>query len=354
MKWMLWMMGAGLGFAAPVTVFESGKNGYHTFRIPAVVRGGDGEILAFAEGRKTSAADHGDIDLVLRRSTDGGKTWGDLRLVAEEGDDAKIAIGNPAPVLDRGSGVVHLLFCRNNARVFHISSKDGGRSWSERRELTQSVKRDGWGWYATGPGHGIQLEEGRNANRLVVACDYRLGGPGKDAGPNGAHALISDDGGVTWRIGAAAGSEDGVHPNETTCVELKPRDGASVVYFNTRDQGGPAKGTRGEAWSIDGGESFRGGRFVNEPEFVCPVVQGSLLRIGGRIWFSCPNDSGKRRNLSLWSSDDDAETWSEPRTIVKGPSAYSDLVELDSGGIGLISEEGDRSPYERIVFRTVK
>jgi len=340
--------------AEPVTVFESGDGGYHTYRIPAVVRTVAGELLAFAEGRKDSAADHGDIDLVLRRSEDGGKTWGEMRVVAEEGGEAKIAIGNPAPVVDRRSGTVHLLFCRNNDRVFHLSSADGGRSWSERREITAEVKREAWGWYATGPGHGIQLERGAQAGRLVVACDYRLGSGGRDAGPNGAHAVISDDGGRTWRIGATADAADGVNPNETSCVELAPRDGNSVLHFNTRDQHGPATGTRAVALSTDGGESFRGGKFVAAPEFECPVVQGSLLRVGDRIWFSCPNHPSKRERLSLWWSEDGATTWNGPDERIAGPAAYSDLVELGGGALGVLAECGDAGAYERIVFLEVR
>ena len=56
-------------------VFTAGQDGYHTYRIPAIVVTTNGTVLAFCEGRKNGRGDSGDIDTLLRRSTDGGKTW---------------------------------------------------------------------------------------------------------------------------------------------------------------------------------------------------------------------------------------------------------------------------------------
>lgn len=110
---------------APVFVetvpFVSGQSGYNTYRIPALVRSTNGTLLAFCEGRKNSGSDSGDIDIVLRRSTNNGATWLPMTLVQEEGGGASITIGNPAPVVDETTGKIHLLFCRNNARVFRRS-----------------------------------------------------------------------------------------------------------------------------------------------------------------------------------------------------------------------------------------
>ena len=81
-------------------IYESGKQGYHTYRIPALVVTNNGTLLAFCEGRKTSRGDHGDIDLMLRRSSDSGRTWDQQRIIHEEGDTEKITIGNPCAVVD--------------------------------------------------------------------------------------------------------------------------------------------------------------------------------------------------------------------------------------------------------------
>ena len=98
-------------------VFVSGQDGYNTYRIPAIARTTNGTLLAFCEGRKTSSSDAGDIDVVLRRSTNNGASWEPMQVVTEEGTNAAITIGNPAPVVDETTGHIFLLFCRNNSRV---------------------------------------------------------------------------------------------------------------------------------------------------------------------------------------------------------------------------------------------
>src|SRR5687767_1038259 len=96
--------------AAPVDVFVSGQEGYHTFRIPSLLLTPKGTLLAFAEGRKNGRSDSGHIDLVLKRSTDSGRTWSAIEVVAS---DAPNTIGNPCPVVDRETGTIWLLLTRN-------------------------------------------------------------------------------------------------------------------------------------------------------------------------------------------------------------------------------------------------
>src|SRR5215813_2825807 len=91
---------------AQVDVFRSGEGGYHTYRIPALIVSAKGTLLAFCEGRRNSAADAGDIDLLLRRSFDGGKTWAAVQKLADFGEDT---IGNPTPVIERKSRAIILL-----------------------------------------------------------------------------------------------------------------------------------------------------------------------------------------------------------------------------------------------------
>lgn len=332
--------------------FVAGQGGYHTYRIPAMVRTTNGTLLAFCEGRKSSASDSGDIDLVLRRSTDNGASWGPLLLVQEEGGSASITIGNPAPVVDETTGAIHLLFCRNNDRVFHTVSTDDGQSWSARDEITAAVKPGNWDWYATGPGHGMQLQRGAQAGRLVIPADHVT-----TNGLHGAQAIYSDDHGVTWHLGATTDGGSGVNPNETACVELTggTANEGSRIYFNSRDQAGSAPGNRSEGWSADGGTSFAGA-FTNRTAFVCPVVQGSLLRwfaadagdAGNRLLFACPNDASARIQLAVWSSTNEAVAWSTPKVIYAGPSAYSDMARAADGNAALLYEKGAASPYETI------
>src|SRR6476620_7039006 len=187
-----WVLGAEISTA---TVFKAGQDGYHTYRIPAMVRAKNGDLLAFAEGRKNSASDHGDIDIVLKRSSDEGKTRGALQIIQDEDADpkAKVWIGNPTPIVDQSDpkhpGRIWLVFTRSNARMLVTSSDDNGKTWSQRREITQSAGKANWDWYAAGPVHGIQLERGPHAGRLIAPCDQQI----KSTKRWGSHIGYSDD-----------------------------------------------------------------------------------------------------------------------------------------------------------------
>lgn len=355
-------------------VFVAGNEGYNVYRIPAIIRAANGDLLAFCEAR--TGGDASEIDLVMKRSTDQGNSWSELQVVQEssefkslfDGEIPPITVGNPAPVVDLldpdHPGRIWLPFTVENDRVFVTRSDDQGANWSEPREITSDVKLDAWGWYATGPVHSIQIQNGPHRGRLVIPADHRLGDKGADRGPLGAQAILSDDHGLSWRLGAVDASyEDGLNANETTVVELS--DG--TLYFNTRDQNGEATGTRGEAWSSDGGESFasrasnwksfRPASAVLDP----PVVQCALLRVGNRLLFSGPDENGPtgkgRSDLRVRFSDDDGQSWMDGPLVHTGPAAYSDLVLLDAGNVGVLFEAGDvgqKNAYQRIVFVAVR
>ena len=186
------MLAAEVAAPDEANVFLSGSSGggsegYDTYRIPSVIETAKGTLLAFCEGRKKNRSDSGDIDLVLKRSGDGGKTWSDLQVVWGEGTDTW---GNPCPVIDRASGNISLLltwnrgdkkesaiepgFSEDSRRVFVMHSTDGGQTWSKPANITEQVKKPEWNWFATGPGAGIQLAHGTYAGRLVIPCDHKV------------------------------------------------------------------------------------------------------------------------------------------------------------------------------------
>lgn len=332
--------------AAPqeTTVFTAGEEGYHTYRIPAVVITKQGTVLAFCEGRKSGRADDGDIDLVLKRSIDNGQTWGKLELVYEEGVDKPITIGNPAPVVDQKDGVIWLPFCRNNDRVFVTSSDDDGETWSKPTEITSSVKADDWTWYATGPVHGIQLTQGKQAGRLLIPCDHRVAkGPWDQAGRS--HTIYSDDHGKTWQRGEPTDWA----MNECTVAELADGD----VLLNMRSY--RKQGCRASATSSNGGVTWS--ECKNETSLPEPVCQGSLLRYTATkpegesfLLFCNPASTKSRDHLTLRTSRDEGQSWSKGLVLCDGSSAYSDLVELPDGSVGVLYERDD---YKKIAFRVV-
>jgi sialidase-1 len=337
-------------------VYKSGEGGYHTYRIPAIVRAANGALLAFAEGRKNAVADHGDIDIVLKRSTDAGRTWGLLQQVQDEwsAPTAKVWIGNPTPVVDMKDpdhpGRIWLMFTRSNERVFVTFSDDHGTTWSERRDISATAMRRRWNWCATGPVHGIQLQRGEHAGRLIIPSDHRERGEESW----GAHIVYSDDHGATWKIGAVdtRRAPAPLHPNENVAVELV--DGR--LYVNARDQHGTDPATRAVAYSSDGGLSYDA-PFAPERQIITPVVQNSAIRLAAIdrgdernvLVYSCPGDAKQRRHLTILLSFDEGATWPSKTVLHRGPVAYSDLIDLDGRQIGVIYEAGQKL-YEEIVF----
>lgn len=344
--------------------FRAGREGYASFRIPAVVRTDSGTLLAFCEGRVGSQEDFGNIDVVLKRSSDGGRTWGSLQVVAQNG--ANLA-GNPAPVV-LDTGRILLVHVRNAAaatedairrgkvsaangrRIWVQHSDDDGLTWSAPREITGQVKKAGWRWYATTPGHAVQISTGR----VVVPANHSLPPTGTDNGTegkyNGGHCLLSDDLGQTWRIGYVDDNTDGyVNVNETTAAELP--DGR--LYFNTRNDS-PSPGTRADAHSLDGGQSLVK-PFRPQAGLVGPVVECSVLqlRTPDVLLFSGPADPGFRALMTVRRSRDAGLTWQDAYTVDGLPAAYSDLVRVDDGTVGLLYETGDFSAYETITFRRI-
>lgn len=332
-----------------VDVYVAGHGAYHTYRIPAIVRTLQGTLLAFCEGRKQGPQDWGDIDLLVKRSTDGGLSWSDPIVVADFGADT---VGNPAPVLDRTTGVVWLLMTSNpgnvrepdiqpglsgpTRRVWVTFSKDDGRSWAPPREITAEVKLADWSWYATGPVNGIQLRNGR----LVIPCDH-VRGPSRPHPQRYSHVVYSDDHGTSWRLGGSVGPDC----NESTVVELS--DG--TLMLNMRSYAG--RNRRAVAVSRAGGLSW------SEPWFdetlIEPVCQASLLRVDrdSRVWLLFSNPASTERVcMTVRASLDEGRSWVHSRILHAGPAAYSNLVEVNEATIGVLYERGSTHPYERISF----
>ncbi|MFK4068294.1 exo-alpha-sialidase [Streptomyces sp. NPDC029674] len=338
--------------------------GYACFRIPAVVRTTKGTLLAFAEGRVNDCGDAGDIDLVLKRSHDGGRTWGPLQVVNEGAGDTH---GNPAPVVDRESGRILLAETYNTGRTDgkncdvpcdrtpHLQySDDDGRSWSAPRDLSDQILPEHWNsWYATGPVHGLQLTRGRHAGRLVFTANTETWDGGRVTA-NHAALIVSDDGGDHWKIGAtdsypipAAGTFR-QKPSEMTVTE-RP-DGA--IHVSGREQDGTDLGHRTQTVSRDGGDSFAA-PFRAIPDLYTPQVQGSTLQFGNRMLLACPGDPDRRRTMQIRSSYDGGRTWDSVdrgTTVTTDWSGYSDMVRADGTHVGLMYEGGAVDARDEIRF----
>lgn len=334
-----------------VAVFEAGELGIHTYRIPALVVAANGDLLAFAEARHGSRSDTGDIDLVMKRSRDGGRTWSAMQTVWDDGTNV---CGNPCPVVVEETGEVVLLATHNlghdheseiiaqtsegTRTVWVLRSTDHGETWSAPQEITADTKQADWTWYATGPGAGIQLTRGAHAGRLVIPCDHIEA----DTKRYYSHVIVSDDGGATWQLGGTTPRDQ---VNECEVVELE--DGRLLLNMRNYDR---QQRTRQQAWSTDGGMSWRDQRHV--PELVEPICQASIRRFAwagpgqaGILLFSNPASRDGRQAMTVRASFDDGATWPWSALLDPGPAAYSCLQPLPDGSVLCLYEAG---PYREI------
>lgn len=340
-----------------VDVFVPKQDGFASIRIPSVIATTKGSLLAFAEGRAADA-DQAKNRILLKRSTDHGKTWSKVQVIATDGDRA---LNNPCAVVDRKTGLVLLMYQSYPAgisersgkivpgyegdsivRNFLVTSDDDGVTWSKPRDVTRSTKREKTvTTIAGGPGIGVQLQNGKHAGRIAFPFNE---------GPFGVwniYAVYSDDGGKTWAMGEVAPgalvdrgkSGKSSLVNEAQFVELA--DGS--LRFNVRRWSG--KALRKTTVSKDGGQTWSAVEDV--PEQVDPGCMGSILRhSSGALIYSGPQ-STKRQNGTIFVSRDDGKSWPIKRALQTGPFAYSCLVEVADRSLGCLYEAENTS---KIVF----
>ena len=347
-------------------LWVGGQDGYQTYRIPALAVTANGTVLAFCEGRKAGMSDTGDIDLLVKRSTDNGRTWSPQQIVW---NDAGNTCGNPVPVVDRQTGTIWLLMAwnrgedsgeqitartsRDTRRVFVTGSNDDGLSWSAPREITGAVKHPDWTWYATGPGGGIQIEHGPHRGRLVIPCNHIEAATGQSY-QNYSNVFYSDDHGKRWQLGGRT-PQPGV--NECQVVELPGgrlllnmrnyHDYTKKVYDSKRE--------RQVSFSDDGGMTWTAPR--PDPALIEPVCQGAIHRCcwaadgtPGVLLLSNPASRSERVNMTVRASFDEGDTWPVSHVIHPGPSGYSDLAVLANGEIACVFEAGEKHCVEQIRF----
>jgi len=348
---------------ASSVVFARGTDNHDCYRIPTIVKANNGDLLAFAEGRNDGASwcnDLGKIDLVMKRSLDGGKSWGPLNTVITAFGDVK---GNPAPIVIPGSNRIVLLStmqCFTSpgcGRIPRVSiSDDNGAHWDAPKTLTTELGfSTAPGWLATGPSHGIVLKRGPHAGRLVAGMSYS----------NIGALIYSDDKGSTWHLGATdKPTSSAMNPQEISVTELN--DGR--VYAAARNQANDGAdrrclndGTNNRAFAIssDSGETFSQ-KFTFATDLVASVVEGSTGRMsatdtGGkynRLLFAAPSLCGARKELRVHSSFDEGANWTGTAgsLLVWGEdAAYSDMVPLSESSAGVIFEAGTGGEYRNSI-----
>ena len=361
-------------------VFVSGTDGYKTFRIPAIIKAPDGELLAFCEGRRNGASDFGNIQIVLKKSPDNGKTWTPLRVVAS---NDTLQTDNAAPVIDftdpkYPKGRIFLFYNTGNVseaklrrgfgvrEVWYKTSVDNGESWSAPVNITLQVHKpkqprfnkaynftEDWRSFANTPGHAIQLTSGKYKGRLYIAANHSAGEPQNNYVDGRAFGYYSDDHGKTFKISNDVSAPGG---NEVMAVELSK----NKLMLNIRNQKGDVR-QRIIAISDNGGHSWDTTYF--DKQLPDPICQGSILAVGEKngqteLAFCNDADTARMNNLTLKISSDGGRNWTKSFILAKAPegykgdySAYSDLVKLSDGTVGVLYEKDN---YKEIVFRLVE
>jgi sialidase-1 len=376
----LFLLLVNLALGQEVAVFTSGTEGHKSYRIPAIIQLKNKELLAFAEGRVNNSGDFGDINIVMKRSADKGKTWSPVTILVNY---ASLQAGNPAPVVDmfdpeHPRGVVYLFYNTGNnhegevrkgkglREVWYIRSTDQGKSWSDAVNITLQAHRpfqptanpayqfkEDWRTYANTPGHAFQFQHGVYKGRIFVAANHTAGDPQPQYRDCSAHGFYSDDHGKTFKLST---NVDIPGSNETMAAELSN----GRMMMSIRNQRGDIK-QRILAYSSNGGASWDTAYF--DAALPDPVCQGSIITLGFKkgkaIIASCnAADEKKRDNLTLRISYDEGKTWGKSIVIDKSAdekkrewAAYSDLVVIDKKTVGDFYE---RNGYAEIVFKPIR
>ncbi|GGA65075.1 neuraminidase [Edaphobacter acidisoli] len=337
-------------------LWKAGTDGYETFRIPGVVATARGTILAYAVGRRfLKDGDWSDSDIFFRRSDDDGSTWSRAYRVA---GNSHGVTDNPVAIADRRRGVIHLLYQHNYAQVFYMRSDDDGKSFTRPTDITSALvgirAKFDWTVVALGPGHAIQLRNGRLLVPVWMAEGGSIGNGRRRHSPTAITTLYSDNDGRTWHHGEiiAVNSPDLPNPNEMQVVQLA--DGN--IMANIRSGG--KQMLRAVAISPDGISHWTAPHF--DKHLYDPICAAAIVRYGkdptsGRnlMLFTNPDSQslvgrssrshGLRRNLVLKMSENGGGTWPASRLLHEGSAGYSDIAVAPDKMIYVIYEGAFKS-----------
>ena len=331
-------------------LFSTGDNDILAFNTPGLVTTTKGTVLAIAEERSLQL-DTSSYGIVMRRSTDGGVTWSAISTIYAIAPGGSSTVGGPTAVVDATTGTILVLFSKDSTNILVSSSSDDGLTWSAPVDITSSVKvtdagnpnpaaypNTPWGMYNVGPGHGIQLQNGSHAGRILIDANHWLA---SDPNQFWSNVIYSDDHGQTWHLGGGL-DQSTPQNNQTTensMVELP--DGS--IYMVVRDYQTPT--IHGYSRSTDGGMTWSS--VLANPNLTTGLVEASLLRLDANtLLFAAPDTSdGTRHQLTIWVSHDNASTWVKTKVIDFGASSYSDmtLIGPDTALIAYISGDDLRS-----------
>ncbi len=348
-------------FCSEEIIFQGGTNGYHSFRIPAIIKSSSGTLIAFCEGRKNNSHDYGDIDVVFRRSIDNGTTWGPLELLFSKHGGA---CGNPTPVVDFETGAIWIFMSYNDEfhsqrggngyeqinewgdrRVYSNVSYNNGVSWNDLQNRTSELVPPEYCWDAVGPGNGIQIQFGMHKGRLLIPAIGRN--------------IYSDDHGITWDyLRTNPGTSEGtivelcngdLMRNDRGACKMDEQDCTLVVNCEWKNRKRRQISTSG-----DGGVSWS--PWESDEQLFDPNCQGSIIRYTAsyppRLLFINPASTKARWKMRVRISYDEGKTWPIQRYLDPDLGGYSSLTKTADLMVASLQEIGaDSLGRHSIIFR---
>jgi len=337
-----------------VAVRKAGDNEVHTYRIPGLITTDQGTMIAVYDNRYTGTGDlPGNIDVGMSRSIDGGKTWEPMKVIMDMGTPhANNGVGDPAILFDpiakrlwvaalwsKGNrsiaGSLPGLSPDTTGQFVVVSSDDDGRTWTTPKSITPQIKDPKWHIFFNGPGSGITMQDGK----LVFAAQYW-----DDAKMPYSTIIYSEDRGATWK-GNILGPKS--NTTESQVVETTP----GKLMLNMRDNRGRF---RSVATTTNMGATWteHGTSYSVLPD---PVCMGSFIKANVNVsgaakdilFFSNPNTSSGRYNMTIKASTDLGETWPKNNQLLideRQCYGYSSLTRIDANTVGLLYE-GTRDLY---------
>lgn len=308
-------------------VFPHGWAGSKCYRIPTILRTSSGALLAFAEARLDGCGDGGSHNLVARRSTDDGMTWGDLIVVTRGEVRPKHALSNPNPVevtTANGEKRILLLFdTQNNPKMsdhgdtMQTWSHDDGQTWVD-SSVIAGLMQDGFSGCMPGPSLGIQ----ENSGTIYFVCHTYY------------HAFLawSTDFGNSWQHSPTVDGIDecsiAALPSGTIAMNCKSHCGRSSLK-----------------WSA-AGELLSNTCIENLPD---PGCQGSMIYWQDALYLSNDASTSGRNHLTVRRSVDEGLTWDDGMVVEYGNSAYSQLVGFPSPNtLGVLYENDSGIAFKKV------
>jgi sialidase-1 len=321
-------------------LFISGENNVHSYRIPSLIVTNSGSLVAVCDARVDKRNDPpNNVDLVMKKSSDGGRTWSKSKVIADfPGDDAA---SDPSMVVDKQTGTIWLAYdydvpewqgdYNRIVRIHLIKSDDEGINWSSPVELTYLTKGKNF-WLQNSPGVGLYTEG------VIIFPMYAMEVSVRKP-PQRSLLVYSKDHGKTWLLSNGVGE----YNPEPQIVSLS---GGRIMANMRRPEG---NGCRQVVITDDLGKTWS--EVYNDSTLIEPVCQGSIINYNfnnkSLLIFSNPADKKERKNMVVRVSYDEGKSWQKELPIYTGSAAYSCLTQLPNGNIGLLYEADN---YRRIVF----